>query len=87
MYPTILIIVKIILILMSSFSYTNLVAYRVTLPRLPANDGDMSCEVVLLQRAVDYDGLVDNGVWGIAGCSCKNLAWNRVRMTHVCSVR
>ena len=57
--------------------------------RLPAGCGDMSGEVVLLQRAV-YGFRQAGRQWSlrlIVECSCRQLAWSRVRLARVCSVR
>ena len=37
----------------------------------------------------DYNRLVDNRVFGLveAECSCRKLAWGRVRLTRVCSIK
>lgn len=51
--------------------------------RLPTCCGHMSGEVVPLHvHCMDSNRLVDNrGFCGLEGCTCRKLAWNRVRLT------
>ena len=57
--------------------------------RLHVGRGDMRGEAILLQFAVYAFGhrLIDSGICDLEECSCKNLAWIRVRQIGVSSVR
>ena len=69
-------------------SFTQVHLNEAVYMRLPAGCGDMSGEVVLLQRAVyDFDKLIDNGVCVLVECSCRKFARSRERLTRVCSIR
>ena len=57
--------------------------------RLHVGLGDTRGEVILLQFTVYAfrHRLIDSGICDLEECSCKNLAWIRVRLIRVSSVR